>query len=85
MTTNVFRHSRWQLTFYYSIIMAVFLIVLIFVMHFSMKWAVSSEQARELLDMAKNVATRQAILVQHPELHLDDRRPWRQRRRDPKE
>ena len=72
MTTNVFRHSRWQLTFYYSIIMAVFLIVLIFVMHFSMKWAVSSEQARELLDMAKNVATRQAILVQHPELHLDD-------------
>ena len=72
MTTNVFRHSRWQLTFYYSIIMAVFLIVLIFVMHFSMKWAVSSEQARELLDMAKNVAARQAILVQHPELHLDD-------------
>jgi len=72
LTTNVFRHSRWQLTFYYSIIMAVFLIVLIFVMHFSMKWAVSSEQARELLDMAKNVATRQAILVQHPELHLDD-------------
>ena len=72
MTTNVFRPSRWQLTFYYSIIMAVFLIVLIFVMHFSMKWAVSSEQARELLDMAKNVATRQAILVQHPELHLDD-------------
>ena len=52
--------------------MAVFLIVLIFVMHFSMKWAVSSEQARELLDMAKNVAARQAILVQHPELHLDD-------------
>lgn len=72
MTTNVFRHSRWQLTFYYSIIMAVFLIVLIFVMHFSMKWAVSSEQARELLDMAKNVAARQAILVQHPELHLND-------------
>ena len=72
MTTNVFRHSRWLLTFYYSIIMAVILIVLIFVMHFSMKWAVSSEQARELLDMAKNVAARQAILVQHPELHLDD-------------
>ena len=32
----------------------------------------SVRQARELLDMAKNVAARQAILVQHPELHLDD-------------
>ena len=72
MTTNVFRHSRWQLTLYYSIIMAVFLSVFIFLMHFSMKWAVSSEQARELMDMAKNVAAGQAVLVQHPELHFDD-------------
>ena len=72
MTTNVFRHSRWQLTLYYSIIMAVFLSVFIFLMHFSMKWAVSSEQARELMDMAQNVAAGQAVLVQHPELHFDD-------------
>ena len=52
--------------------MAVFLSVFIFLMHFSMKWAVSSEQARELMDMAKNVAAGQAVLVQHPELHFDD-------------
>ncbi|MGP1471502.1 MAG: sensor histidine kinase [Schwartzia sp. (in: firmicutes)] len=72
MSTNVFRHSRWQLTLYYSIIMAVFLGVFIFLMHFSMKWAVSSEQAQELMDMAKNVAAGQAVMVQHPELHFDD-------------
>lgn len=72
MVTNVFRHSRWQLTIYYSIIMAVFLIVLIVTMHFSMKWAISSEQARELMDMAKSVASGQAVLVQNPERHFDD-------------
>ena len=72
LSTNVFRHSRWQLTLYYSIIMAVFLGVFIFLMHFSMKWAVSSEQAQELMDMAKNVAAGQAVMVQHPELHFDD-------------
>ena len=72
LSTNVFRHSRWQLTLYYSIIMAVFLGGFIFLMHFSMKWAVSSEQAQELMDMAKNVAAGQAVMVQHPELHFDD-------------
>lgn len=72
LSTNVFRHSRWQLTLYYSIIMAVFLGAFIFLMHFSMKWAVSSEQAQELMDMAKNVAAGQAVMVQHPELHFDD-------------
>ncbi len=69
---NVFRNSRRQLTLYYSIIMAVFFIVLIAVMHFTMKWAVSSEQARELMDMAKSVAHGQAVLIQHPELRFEE-------------
>ncbi len=69
---NVFRNSRRQLTLYYSLVMAVFFIVLIAVMHFTMKWAVSSEQARELMDMAKSVAHGQAVLIQHPELRFEE-------------
>lgn len=69
---NVFRESRKQLTLFYTVIMACFLIVLIIAMHFSMKWAVSSEQARELMDMAKNVAASQSFLLQHPEVHFEE-------------
>ncbi len=69
---NVFRNSRRQLTLYYSLVMAAFFIVLIAVMHFTMKWAVSSEQARELVDMAKSVAHGQAVLIQHPELRFEE-------------
>ncbi|MBQ2048708.1 MAG: sensor histidine kinase, partial [Schwartzia sp.] len=73
MSDNVFRQSRKQLTFYYSVIMAVFLIVLVFLMHFCMKWAVTSEQARELTETAQNIAYGQKLLLEHPELVLDDR------------
>ena len=69
---NVFKESRKQLTCFYAIIMAFFLIFIIVAMHFSMKWAVSSEQARELMDMAKNVAARQAFLFQHSEIHYEE-------------
>lgn len=73
LSDNVFRQSRKQLTFYYSVIMAVFLIVLVFLMHFCMKWAVTSEQARELTETAQNVAYGQKLLFEHPEIVLDDR------------
>lgn len=53
--------------------MAVFLIVLVFLMHFCMKWAVTSEQARELTETAQNIAYGQKLLLEHPELVLDDR------------
>ena len=68
VSDNVFRQSRKQLTFYYSVIMAVFLIVLVFLMHFCMKWAVTSEQARELTETAQNIAYGQKLLLEHPEL-----------------
>ena len=72
MSLNVFRRSRRQLTRYYSIIMACFLIVLIFVVHRSMQWAMGSEQARELMDTANDVAYAQSFLMQHRELLFDD-------------
>ena len=72
MSLNVFRRSRRQLTMYYSIIMACFLIVLIFVVHRSMQWAMGSEQARELMDTANDVAYAQSFLMQHRELLFDD-------------
>lgn len=53
--------------------MAVFLIVLVFLMHFCMKWAVTSEQARELTETAQSIAYGQKLLLEHPELVLDDR------------
>ena len=72
MSLNVFRRSRRQLTLYYSIIMACFLIVLIFVVHRSMQWSMASEQARELMDTANDVAYAQSFLIQHRELLFDD-------------
>ena len=72
MSLNVFRRSRRQLTLYYSIIMACFLIVLIFVVNRSMQWAMASEQARELMDTANDVAYAQSFLILHRELLFDD-------------
>ena len=73
LSDNVFRQSRRQLTLYYSLIMAVFLILLVFLMHFCMKWAVTSEQVRELTENAQNIAYGQELLLEHPEIRLDDR------------
>ncbi|MBP5200555.1 MAG: sensor histidine kinase [Schwartzia sp.] len=73
---NVFQQSRRQLTLYYSLIMAVFLIVLIVVVHQSMEWSMKSEQARELVDTAEFIAGGQEHLLQHPEL-AEDTEEWR--------
>ena len=73
---NVFQQSRQKLTLYYSLIMAVFLIVLIFVVHQSMEWSMKSEQARELVETAEFIAGGQEHLLQHPEL-MEDTEEWR--------
>ena len=68
---NVFQQSRRKLTLYYSLIMAVFLIVLVILVHQSMEWSMESEQARELVETAGRIAGGQEYLLQHPEL-LED-------------
>jgi K+-sensing histidine kinase KdpD len=73
---NVFQQSRRQLTLYYSLIMAVFLIVLIVVVHQSMEWSMKSEQARELVGTAEYIAGGQEHLMQHPEL-AEEMEDWR--------
>lgn len=72
MAQNLFGSSRRKLTILYSIVMIVFLAILIFVMHKTMEWAITSEQARELMDTASNVAEAEEYFNQHPELALDD-------------
>ena len=76
MPINVFQQSRRKLTLYYSLIMAVFLIVLIIVVHQSMEWSMESEQARELVETAGRIAGGQEYLMQHPEL-LEEAEDWR--------
>ena len=76
MSMNVFQQSRRKLTRYYSLIMAVFLIVLVILVHQSMEWSMESEQARELVETAGRIAGGQEYLLQHPEL-LEDAEEWR--------
>ncbi len=72
MAQNIFGSSRRKLTILYSIVMIIFLGVLLFVMHKTMEWSITSEQARELQDTASNVAEAQEYFNQHPEIVLDD-------------
>lgn len=72
MAQNIFGSSRRKLTLLYSIVMIIFLVVLIFAMHKTMEWSITSEQARELMDTASNVAETQEYFNQHPEIVLDD-------------
>ena len=77
MENGVFGRSRRQLTLFYSLIMFAFLVVLILVVHRTMEWSISSEQARELMDTATNVAEAQSHLTQHPEIPFDDTKVYR--------
>ena len=72
MAANIFGQGRRRLTLFYSLIMCVFLIALIFIAHKTLEWSIFSEQARELLDTAGNVAEAQANFNQHPGLTLED-------------
>ncbi|MBQ1510430.1 MAG: crossover junction endodeoxyribonuclease RuvC, partial [Selenomonadaceae bacterium] len=72
MSLGMFGKGRRRLTLFYSCIMCVFLVVLIFGVHRSMEWAISSEQARELIDTATNISEAQTHFNQHPEIPFDD-------------
>ena len=72
MATNMFRRIRQRLTLFYSLMMAFFLVAMICSVYKSMEWSIASEQAREILDTANNVAYAQAFLIQHRELLFDD-------------
>ena len=49
----------------YALVMGGLVIVLLFAMHKTMEWAITSEQARELLDTADSVAESQAYYELH--------------------
>ena len=66
MATNIFGRSRRRLTLLYTIIMVLFLAVMLFAVRSTMEWAITSEQARELLDTAHDVAEVQEYAAQHP-------------------
>lgn len=72
MESSVFGRSRRQLTLFYSLIMFGFLVVMILVVHKTMEWSLSSEQARELLDTAVNVAEAQNSYNQYPGTPFDE-------------
>ena len=62
---NVFGRSRLRLMLRYALVMGGLVIVLLFAMHKTMEWAITSEQARELLDTADSVAESQAYYELH--------------------
>ena len=72
MGPNIFLRSRRRLTFFYALIMFVFTALLIGAVHQSIKWAISSEQARELTETATDMAYAQSFLLQHKELMVAD-------------
>ena len=62
---NVFGRSRLRLMLRYALVMGGLVIILLFAMHKTMEWAITSEQARELLDTADSVAESQAYYELH--------------------
>jgi len=69
---NVFGRSRLRLMLRYALVMGGLVIVLLFAMHKTMEWAITSEQARELLDTADSVAESQAYYVLHADTEIDE-------------
>ena len=74
---NVFGRSRLRLMLRYALVMGGLVSVLLFAMHKTMEWAITSEQARELLDTADSVADAQAYAVLHPGMDTDEARLYR--------
>ncbi len=72
MAKNLFGNSRRQLTLICSGVMVAFLAVFIFVVHETMEWSITSEQARELIDTAGSISDAQSYLNQHPGTLTDD-------------
>ena len=74
---EIFRSSRFRLTFFYTLIMSIFLILLIFIVHKTMDWSMFSEQAQELSDAADSIAEGQAYQMQHPNAAFDENRYYK--------
>ena len=74
---EIFLSSRLRLTLFYTTIMSIFLVVLIFVVHKTMDWSMFSEQAQELSDAADSIAEAQAFQMQHPNAAFDENRYYK--------
>ena len=74
---NVFGRSRLRLMLRYALVMGGLVIVLLVAMHKTMEWAITSEQARELLDTADSVAESQAYAVLHAGAEMDESQLYR--------
>ena len=74
---ELFRSSRLHLTLFYTVIMSIFLVVLIFVVHKTMDWSMFSEQAHELSDAADSIAEAQVYQINHPNAAFDENRYYK--------
>lgn len=74
---NIFGRSRLRLMLRYALVMGGLVIVLLFAMHKTMEWAITSEQARELLDTANSIAESQAYYELHPGADTDEAQLYR--------
>ena len=74
---EMFGRSRRQLTLIYSLMMCIFLIVLIFVVHMTMEWAMFSEQAQEILDAADSISDLRERYGQNPESSNDEGKSYK--------
>ena len=74
---EMFGRSRRQLTLIYSLMMCIFLIVLIFVVHMTMEWAMFSEQAEEILDAADSISDLRERYGQNPESTNDESKSYK--------
>lgn len=61
--SDIFRSGRRKMTIYYAVGMFLFAVFLMCVVHESMEWALSSEQARDLKDTANDIAYAQSYLM----------------------
>jgi len=69
---NMFGQTRRRLTMFYSLMMFFFLLLLVFGMHESMEWSITSEQEREVLDTTEDVLNEEIILLQRHGSLADD-------------
>ena len=69
--SDIFRSGRRKMTIFYAVGMFLFAVVLMCVVHESMEWALSSEQARDLKDTANDIAYAQSFLIDQPAIFDD--------------
>ena len=67
----MFYRSRWRLAILYTSMMFCIFAMLIFMGYRGMLWAVSSEQARELSGIVKDIADAEAMLMQKDDMPGD--------------